>query len=83
MGYKSMSAVHAICLLLLHLRIIDIDVKGVKKVGGTTTLDTGGKDVVLRLGIMNDSMAILNDSVWACVLTFKEESDGGVGMNRG
>ena len=63
--------------MLLRLRIIDIDVKGVKKVGGTTTLDIGGKDVVLRLGITNDSMAILNDSVWACVLTFEEERGEG------
>ena len=77
MGDKSMSAVHAICLLLLRLRIIDIDVKGVKKKGGTTTLDMGGKDVVLRLGIMNDAMAILNDRVWACVPTFEEERGGG------
>ena len=51
--------------------------KGVKKVGGTTILDIGGKDVVLRLGIMNDSMAILNDSVWACVPTFEEERGEG------
>jgi hypothetical protein len=76
-GDKSMSAVHAICLLLLRLRIIDIDVKGVKKVGGTTTQDIGGKDVVLRLGITNDSMAILKDSVWACVPTFEEERGEG------
>jgi hypothetical protein len=68
-GNKSMSPVHAICLLLLRLRIIDIDVKGVKNKGGATKYDQDGKDVVLRLGIMDDSMAILNDSVWACVGT--------------
>ncbi len=54
-----------------------MDVKGVKKEGGTTKYDLGDKDVVLRLGIMNDSMAILNDSVWACVPTFEEERGGG------
>jgi len=76
-GDKSMSAVHALCLLSLRLRIIDINVTEVKKEERTTKHDLGGKDVVLRLGRMNDSMAILNDRVWACLPTFEEERGGG------
>ncbi len=76
-GDKSMSAVHALCLLSLRLRIIDINVAEVKKEERTTKHDLGGKDVVLRLGRMNDSMAILNDRVWACLPTFEEERGGG------
>ena len=63
MGDKSMSAVHALCLLLLRLRIIDIDVRE-----GNVKLVSGG-DVVLRLGRLDDAMAILNDEVWASVRT--------------
>ena len=66
---KSMSAVHALCLLLLRLQIIDIDVKDTKKKDGNKKL-VSGMDVVLRLGRLNDSMAILNDEVWASVMTF-------------
>ena len=66
---KSMSAVHARCLLLLRLRIIDIDVRETKKEEGNAKL-VSGVDVVLRLGRLNDSMAILNDEVWASVMTF-------------
>ena len=65
-----MSVIHALCLLLLRLRIIDIDVKEEKKEGGNKT-QLSGMGVVLRLGRMNDSMAILSDRVWACVLTFE------------
>ena len=71
-----MSTVHALCLLLLRLQIIDIDVKEVKK-EGVNTKQLSGMGVVLRLGRMNDSMAILSDRVWACVLRFQEERDGG------
>ena len=55
--------------LLLRLRIIDIDVKDTKKEEGKEKL-VSGVDVVLRLGRLNDSMAILNDEVWASVMTF-------------
>ena len=65
-----MSVIHALCLLLLRLRIIDIDVKEEKKEGGNKT-QLSGMGVVLRLGRMNDSMAFLSDRVWACVLTFE------------
>ena len=68
MGDKSMSAVHALCLLLLRLRIIDIDVKDTKKEEGNAKL-VSGVDVVLRLGRLNDAMAVLNDAVWAYVRT--------------
>ena len=63
MGDKSMSTAHALCLLLLRLRIIDIDVRE-----GNVKLVSSG-DVVLRLGRLNDAMAILNDEVWASVRT--------------
>ena len=68
MGDKSMSAVHALCLLLLRLRIIDIDRRETKREEGNVKL-APGMDVVLRLGRLNDSMAILNDEVWASVRT--------------
>ena len=63
-----MSVVHALCLLLLHLRIIDIDVRETKKEEGNAKL-VSSVDVVLRLGRLNDAMAILNDEVWASVRT--------------
>ena len=63
-----MSAVHALCLLLLRLRIIDIDVRETKREEGNVKL-ASGVDVVLRLGRLNDAMAILNDEVWASVMT--------------
>ena len=68
MGNKSMSAVHALCLLLLRLWIIDIDVRETKREEGNVKL-VSGVDVVLRLGRLNDAMAILNDEVWASVRT--------------
>jgi len=76
LGDKSMSVVHALCMLLLRLWIIDIAVKEEKKEGGNKT-QLSGMGVVLRLGRMNDSMAILSDRVCACVLRFEEERDGG------
>ena len=72
-GDKSTSAIHALCLLLLRLRIIEINTKEGGKGGGS------GIEVVLRLGRMNDSMAIVSDMVWASVPTFDEESEGGGG----
>jgi len=72
-GGKSTSAIHALCLLLLRLRIIEIDMKEGRKEGGS------GIEVVLRLGRMNDSMAIVSDMVWASVPTFEEERERGGG----
>ncbi len=68
MGDRSMSAVHALCLLLLRLRIIDIDVRETKKEEGNAKL-VSGVDVLLRLGRLNNTMAVLNDAVWASVMT--------------
>ena len=68
MGDRSMSAVHALCLMLLRLRIIDIDVRETKKEEGNVKL-VSGVDVLLRLGRLNDAMAVLNDAVWASVMT--------------
>ncbi len=68
MGKKTMSAVHALCLLLLRLQIIDIDVRETKREEGNAK-QVSCADVVLRLGRLNDSMAILNDEVWASVRT--------------
>ena len=62
MGDRSMSAVHALCLMLLRLRIIDIDVRETKKEEGNVKL-VSGVDVLLRLGRLNDAMAVLNDAV--------------------
>ena len=68
MGDRSMSAVHALCLMLLRLRIIDINVRETKKEEGNLKL-VSGVDVLLRLGRLNDAMAVLNDAVWASVMT--------------
>ena len=69
MGNKSMSAVHALCLLLLRLQIIDIDVRETKREEGNVKLVSGMDVVLARLGRLNDAMAILNDEVWASVRT--------------
>jgi hypothetical protein len=56
-----MALVNALYLLLLRLRMIDIEGQDLKKEEDKRKWSSGA-DVLLRLGRTNDSMAIMNNS---------------------
>ena len=70
-GDRSISSVHARCLFLLCFWVIEMEIQDNKINDAKNQLS--GKDVVIRLERIHNSMVILKNSVWDCVATFEEE----------